>query len=190
MISLKYLRQSFAFSPKEEAKTVAGIAAAVDLWESVTRGLWKARTNYVETVQPGAPTCRSLFLRLSPVTAIATVQERGSWGDHGAVSIDGDWETLTTDDFVLLTPRELVRARAGSWSPFVKVTYSGGYADDAAPDDVLRAIAVQVAFDAKRNDDFRIVTSSQNFEGGAGVFLDSRAHPMFTAAARRHVRRA
>lgn len=190
MISLPYLRQSFQFSPKEEARALALIDAAVDLWESATRGLWKARTGHSETVQLGASTCGSLFLRLSPVTAIANVEERGSWGDHGVPSIDGDWEALTADDYVLLSPRELKRARSASWSPYVRVSYSGGYANDTAPDDVLRAIAVQVAFDAKRNDDFRLVTSSQNFEGGAGVFLDSRAHPLFTAAARRHVRKA
>lgn len=180
MISYSRLRRELNH-PMDRDDELAWIRSeVVQLWERATGRLWIRNAtrvdDFLQTDEAGA---RTLLLRLWPVQSIATVQVKTSESDV-------DWTTLVSTDWRIEGRRELRRIQR-YWECLVRVTYSGGYLDDEAPPDILRALVVQARF---MRDRFgaKLTVRSENFEGGGGVFETADMHPYFDATAQRYRR--
>lgn len=181
MISLARLRRDLQVSPDQEDALADARASAVALWEQATDRLWALRTGFVEEIRPKITAEDTLRLRLSPVSSLSLVEERAAG--------ESDWETLDASDYVLQAPDRL-RRLDGFWAPEVRVTYSGGYAEDTAPADVLLALVAQMRFQSVRLGQDRIAVRGQTVQGGGATFLeDGFLVPFFSKLADRHRRK-
>lgn len=185
MISIQRFRADVEF-PSDDGVDLVPIALAqvVSLWERVTCRKWAREVGRVDVIEPKGARPSGIQLRLWPVETITKVEVAcdmaGTGGWTELLAADGGW--------VLAAPRTLVRI-ARYWEPAVRVTYTAGYADDAAPADVLAALTTQAKFMRVRMSTSLLGTRSQNFEGGAGVFEKADLHPFFEAQAKRYRRR-
>ena len=181
MLTIPEFRAGLRLPIEEDEGLVALLADVVGLWESETGRPWNRRVGHVEVFEPVHAPGRDLLLALSPVETVTQVRtlSRG----------DSTWVVMASSDYLKVGLRTLKRVST-EWprETAIEVTYTGGYAD--APADVKRALVTQAAFMRDRLASEKLVTQSQNFEGGAGVFLKADLHPLFEAAAKRHARRA
>lgn len=187
MLTFGHLRTIFPeFSPEKEAEAMAAVTTAIDLFESKTNRLWKAREDHVQVIRTTHHSAKSVFLDLWPIEEIGTVEIAGAWVD-GGLRPDLEWEELDVADFGVIDPtqNELVRLDGLNWTPYIRVTYTGGYADDEAPSDVLRAIAMQARYLTSRYDGERFLQKGQAIEGATVSYEDSKAHPYFLEVAKR-----
>lgn len=179
MITIPYLARATGLAP-ENVETLVGLKAQVeDLWEHETGSLWLAREDYVQTTRLVSDAETLIELNLRNVTELSLVEETDP--------SDTDWEELTVDEDFRTAGKYLQRI-GRPWRRLVRVTCTGGYTDEDAPRDIVYAMGVQVQFQLARHGSERVHVSSQNFEGGAGVFLVPDIHPAFAAAARRYGR--
>lgn len=180
MISLARLRRDLQVTPDQEDSLADTKASVVALWEQVTNRLWASRTGYVEEIRPTITTEDTLRLRLSPVSAVTLVEERAAGSST--------WDAVDSTDYAVQAPDRLVRLTS-VWGPEVRVTYSGGYADDAAPADVLMALVSQMRFQGARLGQDRIAVRGQTVQGGGATFLeDGFLAPFFRKLAARYRR--
>lgn len=113
-----------------------------------------------------------LYLKGLPVAAIESIHGSDTW----------EWDTrnlIPAADYQLLSAG-MAAYRYGAW-PYgpqaLKVTYTGGYAADAVPDDLEMAARTQVAYDFRRRKDIGL--ESVSFPDGSiqkvnsGEFLPS-----------------
>jgi len=190
VITVEHLRAALKLAPKDDEKLESLISEVVDLWETSTGRLWAYRENHMQLLVPQTEQSHVLFLELWPVQSVSLVEENSQ-------SSVGEWETLETSDYSVQNGNVLMKLKASSfegatgqwWDHAVRVTYTGGYTSATTPGDVRRALETQIRFMLSRFADDKIITKSQNFEGGQGVFEDAYLHPMFKALARRRARK-
>ena len=113
-----------------------------------------------------------LFLKTLPVATISSIYASDTW--------EWEEESLVEADQYQLLSAGLVAYRFGAW-PYgpkaLKVTYTGGYGEDAVPADLEMAVRTQVAYDFKRRKDIGL--ESVSFPDGSiqkmssGEFLSS-----------------
>lgn len=185
MIALSKLREKLELPADDDGRDL--LDALVGLWEDETKRLWTRRVAHVETIRVNqAKRIYSLFLQLWPIETVTKVEER-------ALS-DSTWTELTADQYLLTDPNRNRLERVGTcWPALVRVTYTGGYTGEPTagavppqnktPQDIQEALLVQAKFMRERNVPGRVITQSQNFEGGAGVFLKPGLHPEFSRLA-------
>jgi len=98
---------------------------------------------------------RYLYLKGLPVVEIASI--------HGSDTWEWDEGSLVTADNYQLLNAGMVAYRFGAW-PYglqaLKVTYTGGYAEDAVPADLQMAVRTQAAYDFKRRKDIGLESVS------------------------------
>lgn len=151
----------------------------IDLFEEETHAIWSAKTDRVEVIRPDTQRLTTLFLKLRPVSSITKVETREG---------SGDWVELTADTDYQNEDYELERI-GGCWNvDKVRVTYSGGYADDFPPKDITAALIVQGKFMAARYKTQNVALAGQNFRGGSGQFLQADLHPLFKRVAKKYRR--
>ena len=96
-----------------------------------------------------------LYLKGLPLVAISSV--------HGSDSWEWDDDCLIPSDHYQLLDAGMVAYRFGVW-PYgvkaLKVTYTGGYAADAVPDDLEMAVRTQTAYEFKRRRDIGLESVS------------------------------
>lgn len=181
MISESELRAEMNL-PEGEDFTLASIRSeVVSLFERETGRPWDRRVGHVEIFDPVYVPGRDLLLELWPVETIASVKTLGR--------DESTWTTRAASTYMKIGTRTL-RSLSGDWprETAIEVTYTGGVTD-AAPD-IKRALIVQAQFMRQRTASEKLITQSQNFEGGAGVFLKPDLHPLFERAVKQHARRA
>jgi len=98
---------------------------------------------------------RYLYLKCLPVTEIASV--------HGSDTWEWDESSLVPADHCQLLNAGMVAYRYGTW-PYgpqaLRVTYTGGYAEDAVPADLEMAVRTQAAYEFKRRKDIGLESVS------------------------------
>jgi hypothetical protein len=179
MITVSEIRNRVNASPENDDELIILQSAVESQWEELTGGKSIAQTGLIEVTEPIADNTRSLWLSLSPITTITTVEE----------SSDAyNWSTaLDVSNYVVLGKSRLKRT-TGYWSKFVRITYDGGWTNTTTPQSVKLALLAQAQFMFKRLRDDLIEVSSQNFEGGNGVLLSPDLHPLFKLVAKAHTR--
>lgn len=179
MISLSDLRARLKLVSVEDGDLAGIRAAVVGQFEQETKRLWDRRANHIQVLRSPASTRRTLFLELWPVEAIAKVEESADGGTWTEIS-------ASSPDYVLARDNRLERVGC-YFAPWVRVTYTGGYVHAPTgqqvktPDAIREALLVQAGFTHARNRGAHISLQSQNFEGGAGVYLKGDFHPTFAA---------
>lgn len=183
MIDLSLLRRELSPSQDQEEYLTDIRDEVVALFEEVTGGLWNARTSYVEEFRFEARRIRSFWPKLRPVTTVTSLKWK--WDrDDDYEDVDADEYERVDDRFI----REHSRNRDAFWYPYVQLTYDGGYTETTCPADIRRACVLQAKFMTARNSDGRLITKSQNFEGGAGVYEENWLHPFFKRITKQKVR--
>ena len=190
MISIQKLRDYLKLEAGRDSDLEGIRDDVIALFEGEARQLWNKRTNYVEELRPdigagafpfSASRVRTLVLSLGPISSISKVEEKGLFENDS-------YSTIDPTTYVQFRERGLERL-GFYWSPFVRVTYTGGYDETTAPADVQYALLVQSRFRMARTaDDAKLITKSQNFEGGGGVYMDADFHPIFASTVARYKR--
>lgn len=183
MITISKLRDRLKL-PMEQDGTLKDILdALVARWEQETERLWARRASYVQRFRiDESKRISDLFLELWPIETITKVEEK--------TVAASTWTELSAEQYSLLDPNRNRLERIGSyWAPMVRVTYTGGYVAEPTgqqvktPADISEALLIQGEFALIRNGPSMLAKSSENFEGGAGVFLKPDLHPTFAALA-------
>lgn len=165
MISLSRVRQVANLDAKDDSKLLALKSQVVEQFVQLTGKVWSTYTNRLDYYDLSHEHCRLVPLKVANAT-VSLVEY---------LSLP-DWITFT-DDYIVV--RDALRSSV-DLPMTLRVTASGGYADDAAPAQILEAIALQVRFLLERNQTGRVALKSKNFEGGDGVFME--IHPMYRDA--------
>jgi len=179
MISLDRLREAGILKNLPEIR-----AAIIGQWERLAGGRWAAETDTTEILEPLHERIRTLELPLGPVTSVTSVKERSfddatDWADLAALAatsyrLDGEGRRLMK--------------RGGFWRDEVELVYSGGYADDTAPGDILEALVLQARFMAERHAAGKIALAQQAAKDATTTYLRADYHPLFMETAKRHRR--
>lgn len=176
MISLPKLIQKLKPSVEETSQLPAALAAIVAEWEAETNTLWASRTGHVHTFSTlGAQTL--LRLPFHTVTAITEVKVGTTLSDLAVkdpaeYTLSGHW---------------LVRY-SGIWEPLVRVVMNGGYADDAAPADVLFALQTQIEYARQMTAGEKLTHTSVALNGATTAFRQGARHPIYDATVLRRRR--
>lgn len=172
MISLSDLRQQLNLPPEEDDEVVRMKALVIAQFEGATGLAWDVYTARVEEYEPQHERMKNLRLRTrnSTVTLVEKEDHDGSFTSYDA----SDWRMRRDSLFLVNT----------CWPDFVRVTADGGYS--SAPSDIQQALFVQARFLKERLQEGNIAVQSQNFEGGAGVFMKAHFHPHFEATVKRY----
>ena len=96
-------------------------------------------------------------------------------------------EELDEEGWELRAPHWLARTGA-MWERMVQVKMTGGYADDAAPSDVLFAIRTQLDYARQITAGEKLTTVSIGLQGATTAFRTAEHHPIFAATVRRYRR--
>jgi hypothetical protein len=177
VISIKRLRRKLNWGPDRDADLVEARQAAVDLWESATGRLWAYREDY--EVNLAATVERTLWLPLFPVEELSLLEG----------SSPHELDEVSEDDYSFSAATGSVsRLRGSNWSGHLRAVVTGGYAEDAAPGDVLRAIELQAMFDLTRNSVESLAASGKSVGRGSISFVAGDMHPAFKTAAQIHMR--
>ena len=157
--------------------------AVVAKFESRTKRKWST-TTMTQVFEP-EPEESALFLSVYPVTSVSSVIEKESL-------VDTDPTTLVVDTDVAIQMTEgVLRNQRSAWAKVVSIAYTGGYAIDAAPADVLNALAYETARMLLRNCPDKIVVSRTRIQDGLTDFIDSdKEHPEFLRTIQLRMKRA
>lgn len=179
-MSLQMLRSLVPVTPDNDAELTLTLNSVISEFKIATRRKW-VYGSYIEEIRPDFE-CDVLFVDGYPIQTIS-VSERASKSDS--------WTPLTVDVDYVYDPKGLIEnIRDAAWLKYVKIDYTGGYADDAAPPDVLLALALEVRRSMARNQDSRVVLDSQLIsDNGTTKYLDlAQRHPAFLRAVNRYKR--
>ena len=189
MITVADVRNRIAVDPKIESTQIAPmIAAAITLFERMTGRLWLRRVDYparIRVSEPGVQ--RTIWLPLYPVESVSIVE----WADDER---EADAAVVAATEYDMQADIGSVRRISDIWSPHVKATITGGYADAASlrsvPEmaDIPEALVEQVAFMYERTTcGRRAVTSVFGNRGGGGAtFIEGVNSPIFDQCVRAH----
>lgn len=191
MIELSEIRQMLDVAAASDHLLPSLRAEAIAEWEHRTGALWERRTDYVRVWR--AEPQRMIYLPLVNTTSTITVAEKDEVGDAYVSLVEGE-------DYDYIPAQAISEAsrvvRCGAWSPFVRITMTGGYLPADTPADIKRALAMQVGFLLQRWTGPRVIAenesqgdASTNFlksAGGMGnLHLTATSHPAFIATAQR-----
>lgn len=185
MISIAKMRKNlgdWSQALEEEMRTT--LDAVVRTFESETRRQWRLTTEedpFVELIE--TEKCdEKLFVGHYPMS-VCTLEEYDNDPDDAE-------EIEAADVSISLASGVVRRVRTEPFLRFVRVTAVGGYADDAAPADVIYAIICEVRRAMARNQPQRLGVSSSSGSVGAAMYEQvSRRHPEFKRAIERHRKR-
>ncbi len=192
MLSVKTARLfAGGASPDQEERLPFEVDAIVAVWERETGGLWDRRVGLVEVRSPFHENGTRIWLRLGPVETLTEVAE----------SQDGaEFTALESTSYAL--QGRLLRRLSGTFAPYVRITYTGGYvetppavvppavAQHQTPHDIVQALVLQLQFARTRLSPDKLAVSSLAIESGQTTFLAADFHPVFLAAVKRHRRLA
>lgn len=178
MLSLSEVRKAAGSNPALEESLESLRQGVIELWERRTGHKWQKATDYVQTLAVNIYDCKSVWLSNKPVTAISKVEQL----------VDGAWEELDSDSYLLVDESRLDRIDGLSFEGFVRVTYDGGYDEDDCPDDIKLALLTQIKFIIARMGGDKVILRSEAFEGGSSSFETADIHPHFKNQAQ-HYRR-
>ena len=176
VITIQKLREAIQLPATSEIEVELLRDQVISLWEETTKRLWNARTGHIQILTMRTTRMSTVYPELLPVSSYTSVEHRKA-GD--------DWVELETDDYIDLGAK--LRKISGYWYEYVRLTYSGG--TDEADEMIQRALITQAQFMVSRFAKDKIATQSQNFEGGAGVFLRADLHPLFKTLAKQYSRK-
>lgn len=182
MMSIQMLRSLIEVTAENDAEVTLTLNAVVDEFKIATRRKWISGS-YSTIIRPGLEQ-PILFVDGYPLSSV-TVSEREALSDS--------WTVLVNDsDYSWTASGMIENIRDQEWAKYVKIDYSGGYAIDAAPSNVLLGIALEVRRNLARNESGRIVLDSQLIsDNGTTKYLDiGQRHPAFVRAIERHKFRA
>lgn len=189
MIALSKFRAAMGLPTERDGELRDLLDGVVGTWEDATKRLWTRRAGFVETFRfDVTKRIYTLFLNLWPLEAITKIEEK---------TVDAtDWTQLDTDSFIVLDmTRNKVERIGRCWMPMVRVTYTGGYVPEPTvgqfktPLEIQEVLILQARFAQERNVPGRLITQSQNFIGGSGVFLRPDLHPAFARMADQKARK-
>lgn len=185
MISITRLRDTVKVPTDKESLLASTLAAVIETFERETGLLWRAtpEDGREQTIIVDSSGEETLFLDHARVDSIDTVEQRSATSGSDFEEIaEGDW---------IQDGRRGVRSLVGRFRGIVRVTYSGGYANDQAPADIMHAIAMQVQFVLDRTSaDKLIVSGVANPAGGSVSYLAPDFHPLFKRTVDARKRRA
>lgn len=184
LITVPQIRKLMQTPPEDDELLQDDRDAVVALWEDRTCRLWERRAGYEYHTQAMGFRTNILWLPLWPVESIASVD----W-----IDALGATDTIDAGNYHLRGDNQLVHEN-GPWAQFpeIVVTLTGGYTYGATagqaetPAFVRKALLLQLQFEKARFQGERVITRSQNFEGGSGVFEKADLHPYFASQAKRH----
>lgn len=154
--------------------------AVVGQWEKATGGLWLRRIGYVQEMTVPDRT-NKVWLSLRPLETLTSVEER----EKGSAT----WTTVDSSGYYNDEHR-VERIGQDYFEKNVRFTYTGGYADDTAPEDILNAIATQVQFLQQRLSNEHLISRSRTVGDSQVVFLESAGqHPYFKQIAQQRRRK-
>lgn len=183
MISTQRLRTLVDVTDKNDAEVTLVLASVVSEFESSTRRKWTTSTGRLQVLRPDRSFDTYLFLDCYPVTIITLVRER----EDG-----GEWVDLVegTDYRVDLRRGMVVNLRE-EWLDEVEVTWTGGYANDTAPSDILYSLALEVRRTLSRDASEKVALSSEALsENGTTTFTPiPMRHPAFQRAITKYTKR-
>jgi len=185
MISVIRLRNELRTDPTKDDENILDLNAVVAQWERLTAKLWKIRSGVTKTFRP-TNTDIFLWIPLLPVTSLSIKE----WDD------DVKFASATTTD-----PAEYeLNAKTGSirlikaerdlsrWSHNVEATFSGGYADDAWPEDVVQVCLRQLRYGRVRSNAQRLGIESTAVSTGTTSYMKDTYLPEFLETARAYRR--
>lgn len=183
MISTQRLRILVDVTDKNDAEVSLVLDAVVSEFETATRRKWSVSTGRLQVLRPGNADNAYLFLDCYPATVVTLVRERedgGTWVDL----VEG------TDYRVDLRGGMVVNLR-DEWLDEVEVTWSGGFANDAAPAEVLYALALEVRRTLARDASEKVALSAEALsENGTTTFTPAQMrHPAFQRAITKYTKR-
>lgn len=178
MLSIQKYRDFLKLAPDQESDLVDLKDEVEELWVSETQRPWKAESARIEVHRLDGNRNTTIFLRLTPVITIAKVEVQSDSGTdtwEELLLADGGWK-FYNDQLI----------RIGTWwKPLVQITYDAGYATDACPADVKRALKMQARFSRERLDG-EMKISAQSFRGGVGTFVAPTMHEHFERLAEKY----
>jgi hypothetical protein len=173
LLTIPEFRARLNFDPEQDEQVEDILAEVTSDWEKLTGRLWEKNAAIVEEFRFTRDDDKILWLPLTPVTAVTTVEER---------YLDENTYTTLTSDKYFLSSGEFGRLEKlkSSWKPSVRVTYAGGYDDTDCPDGVKRALVLQARFLQSRLADENLTTKSKSTQGGSTDFFEKADfHPRF-----------
>lgn len=185
MIALSDIRSVLELPAEKDHEAIDARDDVVELWETVTDGLWLRRVDLVETIRRKAVSQYMVFTKLRPIESVSKVEVR----DRG-----GDWEELAATDYEVLAVDGRIDRVIGCWGEIVRVTYTGGFTDDPqtgqakTPQDIKRALLAQALFMQQRLEPSQIGVSSKAVEKSTTTYSRGDMHPLFEDASIRHRR--
>jgi len=187
MITLTELRALVDWDPQKDGELDDVLAEVISDWEMLTGRPWQKQTGRVDEIRVEHHLDTLLWLPLTPVLAITTVEERSAGS--------GDYSTLTASSYHLTASSGRLERLAGAWKPNVRVTYDGGYDATTCPSQIKRALALQARFLAARLASPNLIVKGKSVGGRAGgggeatFFERADFHPRFIKLAQNHRRR-
>ena len=184
MITLSKLRETLKTPPGSDDGLKEVRASVVAQLEQLCGGLFDRRADHVQVIRPVNDRAEFLYLELGPVESILRVEER--WRG-------GEWEELAVTEYELEGERRLNRT-CGSFAPWVRVTYSGGYlavpgvGQFGTPADLAMALVTQALFLQQRLSNEAVAVASKNFDAASTIYERADYHPSFVATATRYRR--
>ena len=186
MISRVALRKFIDITVDNDALVIGIFNGVVADFEMRTRRMWKQRTSQVERVEVPRERRRNryLFLKGYPSTPTAVIQ----------TAVDGSTSTLELGVDLDISGEDgsIENLRVDSngdvetpWGRFLDVTLGTvGYADDAAPADILQALGLELRMRMDRNSPGKLTMVREAIQGSGSVELTpiEECHPAFKRA--------
>tara|TARA_R110002096_G_scaffold97208_3_gene216573 strand:- start:1538 stop:2083 length:546 start_codon:yes stop_codon:yes gene_type:complete len=170
MISIAKYREFLDLAPDND-EDISDLKNEIEsLWEEETQSLWTAETDRVEIHRVLGSRITTIFPNLRNISSVSKVEVKSE--------DSSDWTELKIADKGWGLFNDQIIRYSGAWKPLVRLTYSGGYATDACPSSVKRALKIQAKFSRERMDT-EVKVSSQSFQGGAGSFSPPDVHLYF-----------
>lgn len=177
MISRSRLIAEFNATVAEEASLVSLRDAVVSTLENKTGRLWKRRSGNVQSEVFASRYSSLIRLQLRPIETIELVEVKSS--------TDGEWTTAIASTYFL--DGQMLTRSGRAWEPFVRITYTGGYADDQAPAEVGLAIVAEMKFQRAQLADTAINIRYTSLAGSSSGYSAETHHPLFKALIDRSV---
>lgn len=191
LIDISTLRQHVPLGTEEEYQYDLLQIMLKECWDNVTARSWEWEVGRVELHEFKNEQVDNLYTR-APIQTLTMLEQRDL--------VSGDsFEAIDSDLYIVLEGTHIRLLDGRCFEELVQVTYDGGYAETpsgteanatATPKDIIKALIVQGQFFLDRFGPEKVITKSQNFEGGSGVFEKADFHPLFLTLSKKYRRYA